>query len=335
MYISDNYFNRKWATQGHRRVKNIVVCLEWVPDAATLANKGMAKTKGLLKDQEERLKKAFALFDTDQSGTIDAVEMKSVMSAIGVEADGLNLPPSQQLDFDAIKDLLASGKLLQLDRGRFFVALSLAEAETVRRAIHLTRGQDIFGAKHPTSFALRVKHTDQFTLLDSSHGFRPASPFHTTSAQQCFRFLNSDSHYSDAHLNVLLQAIQSNPLQARKEFYQSVQTVRRRLQRHWSETPLAKIFTVPDEYHLLAHRAKCCAIRKGIHARGMLLQDAFRAFDHSRNGLLDASELYGALEWLGVKMAAAEVFEFVRVADLDKDGFLNYDEFVAALQAST
>lgn len=43
------------------------------------------------------------------------------------------------------------------------------------------------------------------------------------------------------------------------------------------------------------------AIRTRMRVRGMRLLDAFRAFDSNRDGKLSSSELYGGLEWLGLK----------------------------------
>jgi hypothetical protein len=60
--------------------------------------------------------------------------------------------------------------------------------------------------------------------------------------------------------------------------------------------------------------------------------DAFRAFDSSRTGLLSPPELYGALEWLGLQLSPADILDFVRTADTDKDGNINYKEFVEMLR---
>lgn len=41
--------------------------------------------------------------------------------------------------------------------------------------------------------------------------------------------------------------------------------------------------------------------------QGLRLADAFLLFDYDGDGVLGPSELYGGLEWLGVKLLPAEV----------------------------
>jgi len=40
-----------------------------------------------------------------------------------------------------------------------------------------------------------------------------------------------------------------------------------------------------------------------------LLYDAFRLFDHHRNGFITAPELYGALEWLGIEVTPEDILD--------------------------
>jgi len=51
-----------------------------------------------------------------------------------------------------------------------------------------------------------------------------------------------------------------------------------------------------------------------------LLYDAFRLFDHHRNGFITAPELYGALEWLGIEVTPEDILDFMRTADANRDG---------------
>tara|TARA_R110002050_G_scaffold75502_1_gene161788 strand:+ start:13 stop:741 length:729 start_codon:yes stop_codon:yes gene_type:complete len=61
--------------------------------------------------------------------------------------------------------------------------------------------------------------------------------------------------------------------------------------------------------------------------RGMLIMDAFRAFDYDRNGLLSPEELYGGMTWLGVELTPTQAKELALQADCDKDGNVSFRDF--------
>ena len=96
------------------------------------------------------------------------------------------------------------------------------------------------------------------------------------------------------------------------------------------QTRLARLFTTPDEYHLLSFRATVARIRSLLKAKGMNVLDAFRAFDFANNGQLSCSELYGGLDWLGLQVTPAQIYEIVRVLDKESTGTVSFDEFRAA-----
>lgn len=116
-------------------------------------------------------------------------------------------------------------------------------------------------------------------------------------------------------------------------FFERTIGCRRRMRRKWEETPIAKVFTLPSEFHLLQQRAQSCRVREAIKRKGLMLYDAFRAFDHNKNGLLSADELYGALEWLGIhNLTPADILDFIRTVDVDRDGNLHYREFLELIR---
>lgn len=57
--------------------------------------------------------------------------------------------------------------------------------------------------------------------------------------------------------------------------------------------------------------------------------DAFRAFDSDRNGLLNCSELYGGVTWLGFEVKPADIHRIMKHGNKEKghNGFINYEEF--------
>lgn len=74
------------------------------------------------------------------------------------------------------------------------------------------------------------------------------------------------------------------------------------------------------------------AIRTRMRVRGMRLLDAFRAFDSNRDGRLSSSELYGGLEWLGMKsLKPADIHAIVRYIDKSNSGSISFEDFETAL----
>jgi Ca2+-binding EF-hand superfamily protein len=61
-------------------------------------------------------------------------------------------------------------------------------------------------------------------------------------------------------------------------------------------------------------------MREGIHAAGLPFYDAFRMFDHANIGLISASGLWGAMDWLKIEMSAEDILDFMRTVDTKGDG---------------
>lgn len=60
------------------------------------------------------------------------------------------------------------------------------------------------------------------------------------------------------------------------------------------------------------------------------MREAFYAINKNADGWISSAEFVAALPKLGLEnMPAAEMGELLKLADQDKDGFLNYREFVA------
>ncbi|EOD40267.1 hypothetical protein EMIHUDRAFT_446781 [Emiliania huxleyi CCMP1516] len=135
-------------------------------------------------------------------------------------------------------------------------------------------------------------------------------------------------HFRPAELNVLLREIPAKP-SARRLFFTVVVACRRRLRKSWQQTPLAKLFTLEDEWSLLKLRAQVTRTREAIRKRGLLLHDAFLKFDYSRTGMLSLPEVYGAFEWLRIPVTPEEVLFFVR--SVSADDHVSYADFMELL----
>ncbi|KAF3322887.1 calmodulin-like protein 11 [Carex littledalei] len=58
------------------------------------------------------------------------------------------------------------------------------------------------------------------------------------------------------------------------------------------------------------------------------MKEAFEVFDKDQNGLISPTELRNVMVNLGEKLTDEEVAQMISEADLDGDGYVNYEEFV-------
>ena len=105
----------------------------------------------------------------------------------------------------------------------------------------------------------------------------------------------------------------------------------------WQETPLSRVFTLKNEWHTLKHQSLTSNIRIGLRKRGLGLWGAFRAFDGDGNGLIAPAEIYGGARWLNIPnelVDAEDVVDFVEALDKNRDGFIDYKEFMDEFTAA-
>lgn len=197
--------------------------------------------KSLLSTEDLRLALQAA---TDKVPTDET--LAQIMSYHGLEG-GL-------LTFEDFRTLLISGELYPQYHGRYYVAISLAEAESIRRILHVRSkaGNSRLIPNASTEIALRYSPIategaplagDGGIALDASHTWRHgtgATPYEASVAHSSFRFFDGDMHYSAAGLNVLIRTLKGTTRE-RERFFLSATGVRRRMDRRWQEMPIAKV----------------------------------------------------------------------------------------------
>jgi Ca2+-binding EF-hand superfamily protein len=332
MYMSKNYYEPGWF-KTHRRLKNIIVVMEFAPARSVLVD-AAEDGKKFSHNQEKNLRKAFAIADIGKSGSISVAEIREVLVACDVDVDGEEgqkfLSGLQYRDgkvtFDQLKDLLMKKLYYRVQSGRYYVALSLAEAGCLRAAIHAQVHVPFFPGKD-TIVALRTGQT----LIDATYGYDPPGAYQHSTATVCYRFIDSALNYSPQDLTYLLRALQDNECEKRKEYFVEVKSNRRRKQIDPSSTSLSKVFTNSDEHHILQYRIAAGRVTAMLKSRGMYPRDAFAVIDTNRDGLLNLTDLNRGFEWLGLKMDPSLVNEFMAALDKDRDGYINLDEFKAAV----
>jgi Ca2+-binding EF-hand superfamily protein len=332
--MSNNYYEKGWGLKTHRRLKNVIIIMEFCPSKSMLTEVNEGKSFSVA--QEKILSRAFATSDGKMAERIKVSELKEVLRAVDVIGDdekekekflsNMNLDPNGTVSFDELKQVLSRKIQNKVQTGRYYVALSLAEAQCMRLAIH---------GQHKTPFlpgtdAIVALRTER-TMLDSTVGFEDAQTYQHTAAQASYRFIDSAVNFAPKEVNVLLRVLQEEQPDERSKFFMEVRSNRRRKQIDPNATPLKKVFSVQDEHNVLQYRIAVGRITALLKSRGMYARDAFAAFDQNRDGMLSGSELQAGLNWLGLKLDTMLLRHFMLELDKDKDGYINLDEFKEAV----
>ena len=131
----------------------------------------------------------------------------------------------------------------------YFVAISLAEGETIRKLMH--EGHN-FGSD--CTVALWTLHSRLLSPIDASpgHSLIPVDVYGSAVSKviQVFRFFNCEMFYSDEQLEYLEDALKNCSLPDRLRFFSETLRLRKRQRNLWAETPVAKIFTPQEQWHL-------------------------------------------------------------------------------------
>lgn len=347
IFLSKNFFNKKWS--GHRRIKNVIVTLEWTPSTkelrlrdkpdsdynsieASMGLSALERTLSLVGAHQQGFNEVLVqdLFatalNTAKAADTPSDEWSSVVASLfGAESEGKNLQP------EAFYNLLASNTLRSEESGRFIVCVSLAEAETLRRVIHLRAQSPSLLTGADTAIGLNIVPSN-FATLDKSVGYKaPLSTFMHQRSFQCLRFFDCDLHYTEPEFGMLLRSIHKNPEKMRQAFFQQVISCRRRARQRWERTPISLLFVMRDAFSLFHQRSIGLCIRKHIESKELSLGDAFMAFNSSHSGILSPDELWGASQWCGLNLTADEIIDFIDVADSSHEGCIQYPDFLSAL----
>jgi Ca2+-binding EF-hand superfamily protein len=334
LYMSKNYYEKAWNTKSHRRLKNVIVTMDFMPSKAALQEVAAAG-KPFTGAQEKMLSRAFSGADNEKSGAISLEELKEVLKAVDVDVDGEDgdkffekMPElkNRAITFEDLKKLLEQQLFYRVQAGRHYVALSLFEAECMRAVMHQQSHLPIIPGKD-CAVAIR---TDR-TLLDATYGYEPAQSFQNSTAQACFRFIDSTLNYQPREVSLLLRALQENDCEKRYNFFVEVRSNRRRIQKDPATSALSKVFITADEHHLLNYKIAAGRITALLKSRGMYPRDCFSAIDRDRDGLLNYDDLKRGLEWLGLPLDQVLLLGFMKELDKDKDGFINLEEFKGAV----
>eukprot|EP00301_Raphidiophrys_heterophryoidea_P026236 c9007_g1_i1.p1 GENE.c9007_g1_i1~~c9007_g1_i1.p1 ORF type:complete len:1470 (+),score=397.75 c9007_g1_i1:657-4412(+) len=332
--LSQNHYRQKWL-DSFRRLKNVVVILDWVPNRSLLRES--SEPRELTQAQEAKLATAFKMFDVDKNGTMSKNEMVEMLKAVDVDVgsekdvaqlfDSMDLNKDGQLSFEEIKQAVARQTFYALEEGRHMVVLCLAEAEHLRGLLHAQSNSSVSTPSLGLSTigGLELGHT---------RDFKKAGLYQHRIGVECCRLLDSQVDFDGKQITTLLRTLQQDGCDDRRDFFLDVRSCRRRRQVAWEQTPLAPLFLTSDEYHLLSIRAIISRLTFCLVQRGLFPLDAFRMFDSDQDGVLSQVELFNGLLWLGVEISRSQLLDLVASLDSNADNVISFEEFHRAFEES-
>ena len=159
---------------------------------------------------------------------------------------------------------------------RYMVALSLSEGETIRRLLHDHRSQPVLkycGIALRTSEGRLLDASPRFprsllTPLRSDTALTNGTPSTAATAVdvQCLRFFNSEMYYTEAQVTSLAKALKLSPVNDRLEFFEETLRLRQRERNLWTDTPVAKMFTLEKDWHLMRARSALNRLNAALNA---------------------------------------------------------------------
>jgi len=262
------------------------------------------------------------------------------------------------LDEAAFLQLMQSQRFVPGQSGRYWVALSLREAESVRGALHIAMDLDmplvstspsrvalglrVYGSLLDATGAI-VKDGDGMHLLPPPRDARddafPLPPLlQLQSATQAFRFIDSQLGFTDFEARLLLRMLRTDSCDDRMGWFNDTRACRRRPQGKLELMPAAAgimtVLQIEDEFHLLVQAATMRLIGAVLARRRFGSHDVFHAFNGARNGLLSCGELGAGLAWLDLDIDQEQLRDLCRGMDYDGNGRITLDAWCAALPPS-
>lgn len=241
-------------------------------------------------------------------------------------------------NFDLFKVFVLKviGLFIKHQDGRYFLLLSLSEAEHLRSVMHRRHGLPLVedevsvdsATDSHTMARLWLLSDISAVIVGSSAGEILNSPTQQSAMVTSFRFLNSETHFDGQSLSVLLRVLDRNACDDREKWWTEVRACRRRRQGELSvSAPVRTAFTCASELKYFEHKAVVQRTQKAMEDKGMRVFDAFRSFNSSNSGTLNCSELYGGLEHLDLRLVPDQIYDLMNRMAEQQVGLASYSEF--------
>lgn len=299
-YFTHNHYNPGWSLNTHRRLKNIIIMLEWVPGRTSMLPPPSAPDR----DHQVMLRRAVDMFDARSSGrSLNEDGLKDAFAAIDLPQHersaaarelGIDQSGRGEVSADAVCAAIATRSVFAMEYGRYYAMLSLPEAEACRAIMHARLGEHPVAESPAAHVALHsVVYPDQ--PVDAAMPLpQQRGGYQREMIRQALRFADSEHSFPDHGIDAVLRSgVQHVDQGHRRDWYEEVRSCRRRQKTVspsivddplFAAAGVTTVFRVKTEYERLALRATKSRVKNLILARGLHVVDAFRAFNSSRTG---------------------------------------------------
>jgi len=357
-YPQNLLFTVDYAPQLHRsdlarRLKNVEVVMRWVaplPKQVCIELEEMSETAG-----EETSEVISAAAQAHASCVVVSLAEAETLRRYTQRRGAIARLEKVEVALCTVRGLwISDGTPLEplgsVDEGTDFFEEKVAELYACLRQAGKDEGEAVEEAKARVKEEIaelkQAKVQDMRNLLERTYSSKTASKRASLSTQahinaihhgllsfntlrQAARFFNSEMWFDEHEIIALLRSLATVPESQRRSSFEETIGCRKRDMVSWEGTALQKVFSHSDHRHLLRMRDLSLQVRRAIASSGKSLAETFRAWDADGDNWLSQEELEKGLVSLKIGLAAEEVVELLRHADLNGDGFLNYREFAA------
>mmetsp|Transcript_9268 Transcript_9268/g.28557 ORF Transcript_9268/g.28557 Transcript_9268/m.28557 type:complete len:607 (+) Transcript_9268:607-2427(+) len=283
---SNNYLREKWRWKTVRRLKNIILMLEWAPGAPSI-------TEGV--PMQQALQAALRACELDGAHqSLEEHQAKGLLECLHLSTAG---PPMASVpgDLASISYMLErSAPVCPSQPGRYFCLVSLFEAEHLRALLHARPAFRL-------GIALRAPTVFEGQALDTSADFVAGPAYQVFAAEHLCRFANSEASFNARELCAVDLCLANSSHDERHAWWEQVKRCRRRPQgRPVPTLPVAALLIPPEVRHKARLDSAVAKVKATLRRRRMSARQLFgqRA---GRGGLyLSTADLTELLQTLGL-----------------------------------
>lgn len=366
LFVSSNFYRNEWTKTGHRRTKNFIMVVDVLPKLRQQVPDPLVPTvepRGSDVLERARSEALHEVFTSIAHGNRkDHMRHEIARHVAGLFAGDVNLVKeswkkegkSSMYDFKSFQQLMYNKHLLPVERGRFSVALTLREAESLRFTLHMRErsGRSLLELDQ-VELGLRMLFANG-SLLESTADFKQGPTFQTTIHCGLLRFVDCHLHHEEQAIHQLLFPLSHEHPHRRQAFFRTCINSKRRLSSLLKGSPpVERLLKCESAESLLSSHATIFKVgvylvhhfgemaerdsEMGVKEYDQQLQDAsqrvFARIDVDQSGSVEMEEIFTFMMHLGIFNKQQQREDHGRfmalfdMLDVNKDERLNREEF--------
>jgi len=336
LQVSTNYFDKRW--DGDRRIKNVCVVMEYMSDVSTAKDRVNPPATVPKEHHLPEVHRTLDLFSIDEKPELAQHNAKDL---IRIDFEQTH-PTFDQIKgevvaFEHLLNLLKGGEYRKESFGRKYCVLSLIEAETIRRIMHVKKYKSALVDGKKVEMCLRISPHDNL-VMDESSNYRQARAhlYENLVAWHSLRFLDCEMHFRDPQLNFLLKGVQNSTPFERKFFFEHIIGCKRRAQKSWEKAAVSRVFSMQSEFSYTHQRALGLRVRELNRIIGLSDFEVFKKWDYGEKGngrgLLEPANILVGMQWLGLKPTDDDILDFMQLANPTGEMLVSREQFFTMLK---